>query len=209
MTMISNITLMIMIYNDHWGSISFVQFRTDWLSYTIMTLRASLQSDANNHARKYVLYFQEHLETSFWSSKLMVMKGMIKMIMTGELFCAFITIFDIMDDYLLHHCMIIRFIIISIKTMTMPNLVILARIPAHAPPLVRHNLLIWFSTATIIMMMMMMMPPSYYTIVILSNCQFQALSSNVIDHNLYIFLHYPSHRQTHQTAEELALIYDL
>ena len=78
----------------------------------------------------------------------------------------------------------------------MTNLVILARIPAHPPPLVRHNLPIWFSTATII-------------IVILSNCQFQAMSSNVIDHNLYIFLHYPSHRQTHQTAEELALIYDL
>ena len=43
----------------------------------------------------------------------MVMKGMIKMIMTGELFCTFITIFDIMDDYLLHHCMIIRFIMID------------------------------------------------------------------------------------------------
>ena len=38
---------------------------------------------------------------------------MIKMIMTGELFCTFITIFDIMDDYLLHHCMIIRFIMID------------------------------------------------------------------------------------------------
>ena len=63
----------------------------------------------------------------------------------------------------------------------MTNLVILARIPAHPPPLVRHNLPIWFSTATII-------------IVILSNCQFQAMSSNVIDHNLYIFytLSFPS-----------------
>ena len=91
----------------------------------------------------------------------------------------------------------------------MTNLVILARIPAHPPPLVRHNLLIWFSAATIIMMMMMM-PPSYYTIVILSNCQFQAMSSNVIDHNLYIFytLSFPS-SDTDQTAKELASIYDL
>ena len=133
------------------------------------------------------------------------MKGMIKMIMTGELFCTFITIFDIMDDYLLHHCMIIRFIMIDYYHFHKNYDNDKPRHPrknprtSPTPGSPQPSDLVFHCHHHI-----------NYTIVILSNCQFQAMSSNVIDHNLYIFytLSFPS-SDTDQTAKELASIYDL